>query len=286
MGLAEKGYEAGVDYDLEDVDLCTLINFDDSVVVSILTLYTVTAANFDPEYLKINPYGTVPSLTSPSLSKPLSDSVDILRYLDNAREGSLTLGEPTAQRRMQEIIDLVHSDEVGTNLILLQARDQGEMEKKKASMWATFLNARQAKLDKYRADFPGHSFYEPKATENRAVWSLYNTEVVGDSHQSFFQLTEDMYRKFAAGVDKLDSLLVLPYAASNQVSEADLHAIPWLSHAMWGAGTPPHQVQNFEVLEALIQKSVPDFKVGPRVKEWWSNIVQRDSFKAVFPELH
>jgi hypothetical protein len=187
---------------------------------------------------------------------------------------------------MQEIVNLVHSDEVGTNLILLQARDQEEMESKQSSMWAGFISARQAKLDKEGRAYPENSFYGPKAAENSALHKLYQTDVAGDSHEAFFQLTHDMYRKFAAGMDKLDSLLVLPYAAGGEISEADLHMVPWLSHAMWGAGTPPAEIQNFRTLEALVQKTVPDFNVGPKLKEWWSNISERRSFKEVFPELH
>jgi len=43
---------------------------------------------------------------------------------------------------------------------------------------------------------------------------------------------------------------------------------------------------DFGPLEALIQKTVPNFKVGPKTREWWSNMSKRESFKKVYPNLH
>ena len=182
-------------------------------------------------------------------------------------------------------MDLVHSAQVGTNLILFQARDNAEMEAKKASPWNEFLTNRQKRLEKEHAVDPAHPFYVPKAAENGAVHKLYDSDV-GDEHKSFYALTDSMYRDFATGVNKLETLLELPYAASDHLTEADFHAIPWLAHAMWGAGTVPTDIQDFSVLEALVQKSVPEFKIGPRLRAWWSNVSETPAFKQVFAELH
>ncbi|KAI0379624.1 hypothetical protein F5Y04DRAFT_259493 [Hypomontagnella monticulosa] len=265
LGLVEKGFKHG-DYEIKEVDL-------------------MTAENFDPEYLGINPNGTIPSLTSPSLAQPLIESVDILRFLDEARGKSLVPKDPASKERMQEIIDLVHSDEVSTNLILLQARDHEEMNAKRSSMWNDFVSARQAKLEKGKAAHPNHSFYGLKSAENGALYKIYASPSE-DELRTFYETTHNMYRKFAAGLDKLDSLLVLPYAVGEQVTEADMHIVPWLSHALWGAGTEPSDIQNFGALEALVQKTMPDFRVGLKIKEWWSSIGKTQAFKEVYPRLH
>ncbi|KAK5989324.1 hypothetical protein PT974_10839 [Cladobotryum mycophilum] len=265
LALAEGGFTKD-EYDLVEVDLGI-------------------ADNFSPEYLAINPNGTVPSLTSPDLEKPLSESTDILRYINGFRGGNLIPKDAAAKAKVQAILDVVHSDEVGTNLILLQFRDAGELEGKKTSPFNDFVSNRQARLVKERAAHPEHPFYGPKSEENGVLHKLYVTDI-GDEHHKFFKLTHDMYRDFAQGMEKLDQLLVLPYAAGNNVTEADFHVVPWLSHAMAGAGTDPKDVQNFEVLEKLIQKSVSGFKVGGKTREWWSNISSTKAFKEVFSTLH
>lgn len=265
LTLAEKGFNKS-EYNVKEIDL-------------------VLGENFDPEYMAVNSNGTIPSLTAPLLSGPLIESNDILEYLNSVRKSGPQLlpEEPAMKQRVQQLIELVHSPQVGTNLILLQARDKAEMDAKKASPWKSFVVNRQVKLEKDKVQFPDSPFYGPKAEENGALYHLYTTEV-GPAHEEFFALTEKMFVDFAAGVEKLDSLLVLPYAAGEELTAADLHIVPWLSHALWGAGaTGP---QDFAALETLISKSVPGFKFGQNIKAWWLRFSERDSFKEVYSELH
>lgn len=245
----------------------------------------MTAENFDPDYLKINPNGTVPSLISASFSRHLVDSREILNYLDGSRSSgtNLTPKDPQVQELVDKLIELVHSDDVGTNLILLQARNKEEMEAKKASPFKDFVGNRQKVLEKNKAAFPDHPFYGPKSAENGALNKLYETDI-GPEHEEFFKMTQDMYRKFAAGMDRLESLIVLPYAAGDNVTLADLHIVPWLSHAMAGVGTT--DPEDFGKLESHIQKTVPDFTIGPKTREWWLNFSKRPSFMSVFATLH
>ncbi|KAL7892362.1 hypothetical protein HDV63DRAFT_265034 [Trichoderma sp. SZMC 28014] len=263
LALVEKGLKKDVDYDVKEL---SLTNGD----------------NFAPDYIKINPNATVPSLTAPSLSKPITESADILRWID--ARGKKTL-EPDDAARSKEILDLVHSPSMTTNLILFQARDANEMKSKQNSFWKTFLEGRQSRLDKELAAQPSHPFYVSKTAENLGVTSLYRAEV-GSTHEDFYKMTDEMYRTLAAGLNKLDSLIALPYAAGSRVSEADYNAAPWLSHALMGADTPTKDVQDFGHLERLIQKTVPDFKIGPKIREWWANLAKTESFKEVFPTLH
>ncbi|KAF4462478.1 maleylacetoacetate isomerase [Fusarium albosuccineum] len=265
LAIAEKGISKN-DYIVKEVDL-------------------VTAENFEPEYLKINPHGTVPSLVSSSLEKALVQSADILRYVDNLGKPSLVPTDPEVRKRSQEIIDLVHSHDADTNTILFTARDNEEMKAKKASMWNGFLQNRQDKLEKEHTAAADNAFYRFKRAENASVQILYATDI-GKDHEHFYERSHQSYKAFANSLNKLEELLVGPYAAGDSVTEADFHVVPWLSHALWGAGTEPSQIQNFEVLEALIHKSEPGFSVGPKTKAWWKEISETKSFKEVFPHLH
>jgi glutathione S-transferase len=256
------------------------------ICVRPLTCTPAAADNFDPEYLKINPNGTVPSLVAPSLPAPLTQSTDILRHVDSLRNNStLVPQDPETRRKAQAIIDLVHSEDVNTNLILFQARDDDEMRAKKASPWNDFLASRQRRLEQEKAKDPAHAFYGPKSVENGAVTKLYQSEI-GDEHRRFYQDTHAMYCTFAAGFDRVEQSLALPFAAGDGITEADFHVAPWLAHAMWGAGTVPTDVQDFSVLEALVQKSVPEFTVGPKVRAWWANMAETRAFQKVFAVLH
>ncbi|KAF4983793.1 hypothetical protein FZEAL_877 [Fusarium zealandicum] len=265
LALAEKGFSKD-EYTVKEVDL-------------------VKAENFDPKYLEVNTNGTIPSLVSSSLDKPLVESTDILRYLDSLGTTTLAQTNPQLQQRTQDLINLVHSGNVDTNVILLNARDPEEMERKAASPWKDFVQNRQTKLDEEHEAGPETPFYRFKRQENAALYRFYSTSV-GRHHQEFFERSHAMYRAFATGMNKLENLLVLPYAAGDSVTEADFHVVPWLAHAMWGADTESSEIHNFGPLESLIQKSEPGFSVGPRTREWWRNIAAAESFQTVYPTLH
>lgn len=268
LGLAEKGYSKE-DYEVKELNI-------------------LTAENFDPAYVAINPNATVPSLTSPSLREPLVDSRTVLQHIDAGRPSAPTLvpTDNAAKERMSAIIELIHAPKMSTNLILLQARDGDEMQSKRTSMWNGFVNARQQRLEAEHKANPDHVFYGPKAAENGAMATLYSGSDIGGAHEKFFAETHDAYAELAKGLEELNELLVLPFAVGQEVSEADLHVVPWMAHAMWGAGTEPSNVLDFGPLEELVRKSVPEFRIGHKTKEWWSNFSKRESFKEIFPVLH
>ncbi|CEJ92806.1 hypothetical protein VHEMI08436 [[Torrubiella] hemipterigena] len=266
LTLAEKGFTKELDYHVQDVDIGA-------------------ADNFDPAYLEINPNGTIPSLTSTSLPAPLSESTDILRYLDSLRENNpLVPKAAKSKTKGQQIIDLVHSSAVDTNIIFFDARDVEELDNKKSNWQKRFIDTRQHRLEQEHATHPAHPFYNRKLKENGILYTAYqNTDGAADA--AFFSRSNHCYIEFAAGLDQLESLLELPYAVGNQITEADFHVIPWLSHAMVAAGSNRSEIHNFSALESTIQKSVDGFKVGPRTREWWANVARTSSFKTVFPSL-
>ncbi|KIW72037.1 hypothetical protein PV04_00261 [Phialophora macrospora] len=101
---------------------------------------------------------------------------------------------------------------------------------------------------------PDSDFY---TTRRHMDGSIYNHYVSSDNHPKFFQQSHDAYREFAPGVDKLESLLVLPYAAGSEVTFAHLHIVPWLTHAMYGAGVQELDVfGSFENLLEVVRESL------------------------------
>jgi hypothetical protein len=61
-------------------------------------------------------------------------------------------------------------------------------------------------------------------------------------------------------VNRLETLLVLPYAAGEQVTHADLYVVPCLAHTMAAGQTK--EVGDLSKLEEYIRKPMPDFKLG------------------------
>jgi glutathione S-transferase len=161
----------------------------------------VGAANFEPEYLKINPMGAVPSLVVPSLDRPLIDSRTILEYLDKAKGPSLKPADVSRKTVMQTIINLVHSDEVGTNLFLLQARDPKEYQEKRSGPFGAFIATRQNKLETLHLAHPEHPFYGPKSRENGMLHHIYTSEPSAE-REAFFKETHEGYVKFAREMDR------------------------------------------------------------------------------------
>jgi hypothetical protein len=185
---------------------------------------------------------------------------------------------------VEELIAHVHQPRLSTNLILLQARDAQELDAKKASFSKDFIGNRQEKLIKYGATHPKIPLYLSRTPENGKLYHLYNTSNIGPDHKQFFANSHQGYKDFAAGLNELDSMIVLPYAASDKVTAADMHIVPWLAHALWGAGGKA--IDEFEPLKELIKKSVPDFEFGDKTKTWWRNISATGSFKKNYPNLH
>jgi glutathione S-transferase len=110
---------------------------------------------------------------------------------------------------------------------------------------------------------------------------------VGESlteREFFFAQSVRGYENFAAGLDALDSMLVLPFAAGDKLTAADLHIVPWLAHALWGAGGV--ELGDFEPLQALIRKTVPGFEFDHKIRAWWKNVMAVESFGRVYPRLH
>ena len=264
LGLVEKGFEPH-EYDVKEIDL-------------------MGAGNFDPEYLRINESGTIPALTEPSLERPLMDTRDILEYLDRARTSTASLApkDEATKAKVHDLVELVHSMDLNTNIILLQARNMEELEEKR-KVFLGFVNARQRVLEQNHARLPEHPFYAPKVEENSAIYNIYNNPV-GTEHEAFFKATDQAMKGFAAGIDRLEEMLVLPYGAGSDVTYADLHIVPWLAHAMAFSGSK--NFNDFGAMEALLRKSEPAFRFGSKVKTWWRAMQERESFKKVFPTLH
>ena len=247
----------------------------------------VEAENLGPKYLKINPNGTVPTLTAPHLSEPLLDTRPILECLDQSRPSvngpDLTPAGAQDKAAANALIELVHSSDLETGLLLYGCLDNTDINRMKSSPLFAYLAGRQMALKKYLAADPMNAFYTAKLKENSALHDLFIDPPMAD-RDAYFKDTAAGFKTFAVGLQTLEHHIRLPYAIGDHVTVADLHVAPWLSHSLWALGTTDRS--DFSKLEGRIQQVVPDFKVGPNIRQWWTNFGKRDSFQKVFPVLH
>ena len=249
--------------------------------------FAVKAENFDPDYLKINPNGAVPTVTTSALNTPLVDTRPILEYLDHARSAtgapSLTPTSDEDKATAQALIDLVHSDSLDTGLFLFGCLDDADVSQIKSCPLFDYLAARQVALKNHLSTDPSSMFYRSRLEENGRLHRIF-TDASRSERDEFFRETAARLVKFADSFNMLGRHLRLPYAIGDNVSLADLHIVPWLSHSLWALGTTDRS--DFSKLESRIQRAVPDFRLQPKVREWWTNFSKRDSFQEVFRELH
>ena len=245
----------------------------------------MNADNFDPEYLKINPNGTVPSLSVPWEDKIFTDTTEILEFLDRnstaANVPKLIPSDPETKKTMEKLVKLVHSMDLDMTIVLLTARDEEELRSKPGSI-PSFVSVRQERLQKYSSEQPDNQFYAAKIKENGALNNIFSSGPCKE-HDDFFKETLVKYEKFAEGMAELDRTIKLPYAAGKEVTLADIHMVPWVSHLLMSLGTS--DPADWSILEAHMQKSVPDFRVGNKVKTWWNIFRERKSFDKVFKPL-
>lgn len=179
----------------------------------------------------------------------------------------------------------MHSSQLDTNILFFHARSVPELDAKKTSWHKPFITVRHERLLAEQRAHQDHPFYASKSAENSPLYDIYQA-APGVADEAFFVESEKLYTGFAEGMEKLEKELVLPYAAGEELTEADFHMVPWLAHGMIAAGSDEERVSDFSTLEAVLGKSAPGFKVGPRTREWWATMGKEKAFQEVFPTLH
>ena len=227
----------------------------------------------------------MPSLVAPGLDQPITESRDILVYLDQLlsadKSGLLTPEEKVQKKHVDKLIDLLHSDDFSTNTLLFLGRDPEELALNRSRGRNKFLDGRQSALKTYSAQVPGNAFYPPRLEMNSSLAQACNAE---DPGQDFFKSSHAAHGGFVKSMKKLEELLVLPYAAGDQLTAADLHVAPVFAHALMAVGT--EDINDLGPLEAHLQKTDPGFKMGEKTKKWWAKMNQRPSFKEFYPTPH
>lgn len=137
----------------------------------------VKAENLEPDYLKVNPNGTVPTVIASSLNSPLVNTRPILEFLDRSRPARsdpfLTLIDGVDKAANQSLIDLVHFNSLETSVLLFRCLNAAGIDRITSSPLFDYLAARQQALKKHLSAEPTNVFYRSKLADNGKLYRIF-----------------------------------------------------------------------------------------------------------------
>ncbi|RPD63006.1 hypothetical protein L227DRAFT_599271 [Lentinus tigrinus ALCF2SS1-6] len=242
---------------------------EDAIETKVVNL--AEGANFSPEFVKINPHATLPTLVANG--KTYTNTKDVISYLVEHAPKKVAKG--TA------FIDKVHEDKVDPNAPLLLARDEEELKAHASGFPLLFLQNRQNSLEKH-STLPEAAafkeFYDGKKAGNGGFLAIYKGEVPEDAKQHFFKQSIAHWKNIVAFI--LDELpAVLPesgFLGGDTPGEDDFHLGAWLARITFFVGGKPDK-DGYKALEKETKKPVP-----AKVAAYWLAWAERASFKKVY----
>ncbi|PSR72393.1 hypothetical protein PHLCEN_2v11736 [Hermanssonia centrifuga] len=234
----------------------------------------VEGENFAPEFLKLNPKGTLPTLAVDG--KTFTSSTDVTHYLVQTASKKVTPGHP-------ELIAKIHDDKYDPNFILLTTRNEEELKTASTGFPITFVQNRQNALEKYSALPEGakfKDFYTEKLEANGGVLKIYKGEVPS---ADFFN-TSTTHWQTIVGYIQNDLPTILPesgFIGGAEPGEDDFHIGAWLARVAWVSGADKEE-EGYKALEKELKAPVPE-----KVVSYWKAWSARASWKKVYAEtLH
>lgn len=231
----------------------------------------INGENFEPSFLKINPKGTLPTLTVGS--NVYDDTTAVVSYLNSV--------SPSPVAKATDLTDLLHEHKYDPNFALLLARSDEELKGKAGSIPGVFLANRQAALERISvtpeaAEFK--AFYDEKIAANGGLLKVYKYEVPEEAKNGFYQTS-------ITHVANIRDLILntlpakLPpsgFLGGAKPGEDDFHLIGWLARI---ASTvfASNDANGILAYEKELGTPVP-----PSVVAYWKLWAERPSFKTVY----
>lgn len=198
--------------------------------------------NLDPEYLKLNPNGVVPTLVHDG--RVLYESNFIIEYLDEVfPEPALHPADPYERARMRIWMDRIeHVLHRNINTV----------------SWI-----KQGRYKRFEAMSPDElqAVFDSQATEEkRALLKKRLEDGVGEGDMAFAEA------RVAEVLDMMeDQLQDRPWLCGESLSLADISVAPFM-----------------ERFEANKMPGLTDWNKRPKLGDWWQRMKARDSFKTAF----
>ncbi|KAI8995559.1 hypothetical protein BD414DRAFT_245103 [Trametes punicea] len=243
---------------------------EDAIETKIVNL--VEGENFMPEFLKINPHATLPTLVADG--KAYTNTKDVVRYLvEHAPKQGVARGT--------HFIDKVHEDSLDPNAPLLLVRNEEELRASASGFAFTFVQNRQNSLEKHSVlpeAAPFKSFYDEKKEANGNILAIYKGEVTEEKKEAFFKDSTEHWNNLVSFIlnDLPATLPESGFLGGANPGEDDFHLGAWLVRIAHLSGAKADK-DGIKALEKETKKPIP-----PKVVAYWAAWIERPSFKRVY----
>ncbi|OCF40464.1 hypothetical protein I317_05702 [Kwoniella heveanensis CBS 569] len=232
--------------------------------------------NFEPEYLKINPAGTVPTLISKG--EKYQDSVSAVKEIIRQAPHPPRAGAHVST----SIIDEIHAAAHDPNATLLFAIDDEDRKAKANGLPKGFLEGRQKALDKLAENPPAEfkDFLQKKKADNQQLLDFYITEPDEATRQAHYSQGKQLWKSVGIAVRGVVTQALQknggPFAGGDEPSEVDYHIITWLARTITNTGVEPGS--KADVAIPKLQEYTGGHNIDPVVGKYWDAWIQRSSF--------
>jgi len=233
--------------------------------------------NFEPEYLKINPNGTVPTYISNGKT-----------YTDSTTAVSAILREAPHPPRVSahtstSIIDEIHGEAHDPNASLLISISDEDRQNKINGVPKAFLSGRQKALDKLVENPPAEfkDFLTKKQAFNKSLLDFLTGEPDEATKNEIYSKGKELWKSSGIVIRGVITQALQktegPYAGGKEPSEVDFHIITWLSRVISNTGVEPGSPASKAI--PVLQKWTGGHEIDPVVGKYWDAWIARDSFK-------
>lgn len=276
LGLIEKGYTSN-DYDHKVVDL-------------------MKGENFNPDFLKLNPTGTIPVFVAP-LNIPegnqqpeykiLTQSTDILEYVDTTwkplnratNEKPLpSLSPETASLKAEsdQLITLLHEDVHDPNFLLLGCINNDQIKERgaKDSMMRQYVENRINALKHNLVTYPSaektiKDFWQSKLQTEQKTLDILLMKAPQADVEAFFNRTRVSWKSSVSLLGQFVDTITTnkgDFILGQKVTLVDIQLAPWLARFLLILGyttPPPSSLTGIELQQRLekVLKLIPGYEL-------------------------
>ncbi|KAK6910271.1 hypothetical protein L486_00066 [Kwoniella mangroviensis CBS 10435] len=234
--------------------------------------------NFEPDYLKINPAGTVPTLIT-SKGEKFQDSISAVRQIIKLAPHPPKVDAHTST----SIIEEIHASAHDPNATLLFAINDEDRKEKSNGLPKGFLQGRQKALDKLAENPPDEfkDFLLKKKKDNQQLLDFYITEPDESTKQAHYSQGQNLWKSVGIAVRGVVTQALKkndgPFAGGEEPSEVDYHLITWLARTITNTGVEPDSPASVAIPK--LQEYTGGHNIDPVVRQYWDAWLARPSFK-------